>query len=175
MKASVLSSALALISGAACHGGNAGATPVVSHWSPANLVACYDILDAQQRPASGKWYNVMAIVRLTQTPRRKFNGTIRPNTWHLRPLSDAGSGHWRADPQGQLEGGSGSAPEWSLNSTGDSAEFAFGDGFSGATIQFAAADAHGDTLRGRVTGHWDFGPPYSEDQGRAYAVRRSCP
>jgi hypothetical protein len=62
-----------------------------------------------------------------------------------------------------------------LNLPGDSAAFSFGDGFSGAAIQFAAIDANGDTLRGHVTEHWDFGPPFSYDKGRAYAVRRACP
>lgn len=79
------------------------------------------------------------------------------------------------DPEGRLESVVGFAPEWSLNASGDTLRFNFIDGFSGATIQFARADAHGDTLRGVVTEHWDFGPPFSNDKGRAYAVRRSCP
>lgn len=175
MKVCVLSGALTLISGIACQGKNATATPVVTHWSPAVLVACYEILDAKRQPAKGAWYNVMGIVRLTQTPMKKFDGTIRRNAWHLRPLSDAGNGRWRADPQGHLERDIGWAPEWSLNSAADSVEFNFRDGFSGATIQFAAVDARGETLPGHVTEHWDSGPPFSDDKGRAYAVRRSCP
>jgi hypothetical protein len=172
---SVLAGALAIISGTACHRKNVVPTPVVTHWSPATLIGCYEILDAKYQRADTAWYNVMAIVRLTQAPARKFDGTIRPNAWHLRPLSNAGNGRWRADPRGQLEGDTRIAPWWSLNSSGDSAEFNFRDGFSGASIQFAAVDAHGDTLPGHVTEHWDSGPPFSQDKGRAYAVRRVCP
>jgi len=174
-RVSVLSVALALIYGIACHRARANATPVVTQWSPAGFVGCYEILDANRRPADRAWYNVMAIVRLTETPTRNFDGTIRPNAWHLQPLSDAGSGRWRADPRGQLERVMRFAPQWSLNSSSDSAEFDSRDGFSGATIQFAAVDAHGDTLRGHVIEHWDSGPLFSNDRGAGYAVRRSCP
>jgi len=174
-RVSIASVALALICLIACHRAKATATPLVTQWSLAGVVGCYEILDAKRRPADTVWYNVMAIVRLTQTPMRNFDGTIRPNAWHLRPLSDAGSGRWRADPRGQLERLMGFAPHWSLNLSSDSAEFDFRDGFSGATMQFAKVDAHGDTLRGHVTEHWDSGPPFSNDRGAVYAVRRSCP
>jgi hypothetical protein len=104
----------------------------------------------------------------------KLDSTVRPNAWHLRPLSNAGNGHWKSDPDGELETQILFVPEWSLSPAGDSAAFDFGDGFSGAAITFAAADADRDTLRGHVTEYWDFGPPYSHEKGRAYAVRRSC-
>ena len=145
------------------------------NWAPTKLLGCYEILDAQRRRTDSAWYNVMALIRLTDVPVRKADGTIRPRVWHLRPLSDAGHGHWKADPLGELEQTTGIVPEWSLNPAGDSAEFSFGDGFSGAGIQFAAVDADPDTLRGRVVEHWDFGPPFSQDKGRAYGVRRPCP
>jgi len=102
------------------------------------------------------------------------DSTVRPLAWHLRPLSNAGTGHWKADPNGELESEITFVPEWSLSPGGDSAAFYFHDGLSGASIQFAAADADRDTLRGRVTESFDLGPPWSYDRGRAYAVRRTC-
>ena len=145
------------------------------HWSPAQLVGCYEILDANRRRADSAWYNVMGLVQLTDVPVLTFDGAVIPHVWHLRPLSDARNGHWRADPLGTLERERQFVPDWSLNSSGESATFGFGDGFSGATIQFNARDADRDTLRGRVTEHWDYGPPFSYDKGVAYAVRRACP
>src|SRR5262249_33184762 len=155
----IFSAALLLTCLAACRGARA-ALSGLRHWSSAELVGCYEILDAGRRRADGAWYNVMAVVRLTERPMLESDGTVRPNAWHLRPLSNAGNGHWKSDPGGELESGIGFAPEWSLNPARDSAAFDFGDGFSGAVIAFAAADAERDTLRGRVTEHWDYGPPF---------------
>ena len=158
---------------AACHQQGHDTSARIQHSAPAELLGCYEILDAKHRRADSGWYNVTAVVRLTDQPMRKFDGTTRTLTWHLRPLSNAGTGHWQTDPGGEYEKGTGEAPEWSLNSAGDSAVFDFSDGFSGAMIEFAASDADRDTLRGRTTEHWDFGPGTS-DRGRAYAVRRPC-
>ncbi len=151
-----------------------GARSVSPHWTEAELLGCYEILDARLRPADSAWYNVMARVKLTDIPAGKRVGSTRPNTWHLRPLSNAGNGHWKAETS-EREYAMGFAPEWSLTRAGDSAAFDFRDGFSGAAIQFAASEVHGDTLVGDVTEHWDFGPPFSHARGRAFAVRRPCP
>jgi hypothetical protein len=175
MKAAVLCAALVLTGAVACRDEPWSAKAVGTHWSPAQLLGCYEILDAKHRRADDAWYNAMAVVRLTDIPVRESDGTVRQRAWHLRPLSDAGSGHWRADPQGTLEHENGFVPEWSLNASGDSAAFGFSDGFSGAAIEFAAEDADGDALRGHVTEHWDFGPPFSNTRGPAYAIRRPCP
>ena len=172
-RAFLLPAVFVLIAG--CRRETVSAAPEANHWSPAELLGCYEILDAKRRPADSVWYNVMPTVRLTDTPMRRYKDTVRARAWHLLPLSNAGQGRWRADPEGKLESVVGFAPEWSLNASGDTLRFNFIDGFSGATIQFARADTHGDTLRGVVTEHWDFGPPFSNDKGRAYAVRRSCP
>jgi hypothetical protein len=157
----------------ACHQEKYATSAHIQRWAPAELLGCYEILDAKHRRADSAWYNVSAVVRLTDRPMRKFDGTVRPLTWHLRPLSNPGTGHWQADPGGEYEKGTGDAPEWSLTPAGDSADFEFSDGFSGATIQFAASDADRDTLRGRATEHWDFGPRTSNSE-RAYAIRRPC-
>jgi hypothetical protein len=169
-----LSAGLVLACLVACGGERPSTRSATRHWSPAELVGCYEILDANRRRADSAWYNAMAVVRLTERPMLEVDGTVRPNTWHLRPLSNAGIGHWKSDPNGELETGTIFAPKWFLNPAGDSAVFGFGNGFSGAAITFAAADADRDTLRGWVTENWDFGPPYSYDRGRAYAVRRAC-
>lgn len=166
---------LVLVALAACHGQGSGAPSPSGHWSPAGLTGCYEILDATRQPAEGAWYNVMAVVRLTEHPMLAADSEPVPHSWHLRPLSNARNGRWRADPNGNLETQSRHVPRWSLNPAGDSASFDFRDGFSGASIVFAASDADRDTLRGRVTEHRDVGPPFSKDAGRAYAVRRSCP
>ena len=160
---------------AACHGERRNPVSATRRWIPGDLVGCFEILDSKRRRADSAWYNAVAFVRLTDRPMRGPDGTVRPLAWHLRPLSKAGIGHWNADPDGELENETMSfVPEWTLSPTGDSAAFHFGDGFSGAAIRFAAADADPDTLRGRVSESWDFGPS-SYDRGRAYAVRRTCP
>ena len=164
---------IVLTSLAACHGESRNLGSATRHWIPGELVGCFEILDSNRRRADGVWYNAMAVVKLTDRPMRGTDSTVRPLAWHLRPLSNAGSGHWKADPTGELENQSMFVPEWTLNPAGDSATFHFHDGLSGASIQFAAADADRDTLRGRVTESFDFGPS-SYDRGRAYAVRRAC-
>ena len=171
----ILRLAFALLCVAACHTETRAATSGLTHWSAAQLLGCYTILDEKRRQADSAWYNVMGIVRLTDVPMRKFDSTVLPRNWHLRPLSDAAKGRWKADPRGELEATPGFVPAWSLSPSGDSVSFDFGDGFSGGVLEFAAVDATGDTLRGRVTEHWDFGPPFTHDRGAAYAVRRACP
>ena len=121
MKISALFASIALAGGAARAGGQSS-PPVVSRWDRDSLLGCYQILDAKLRPADGAWYNVMSLVRLTDTPMRDMKGTILPRAWHLRPLSDARHGRWKADPRGLLDSLP-IAPEWSLNLSGDSANF----------------------------------------------------
>src|SRR4051794_16037718 len=73
------------------------------NWSPAQLLACYEILDSTRHRADSAWYNVMGLVRLTDVPMREFPSTFGGKAWHLRPLSNARNGHWKADPTGALE------------------------------------------------------------------------
>jgi hypothetical protein len=159
---------------AACRPQSQSGISPARNWSPAQLLGCYEILDSTRHRADSAWYNVMGLVRLTDVPMREFAGTSTRRAWHLRPLSDSRNGHWKADPSGAMEHANEMAPLWFLNSSGDVAIFAFGDGFSGAGIRFFASDARGDTLRGRVTEYWDYGP-FKNDRGVAYAVRRVCP
>jgi hypothetical protein len=66
---------------------------------------------------------------------------------------------------------------WSLDSLTDSLRVGFGSGFSGTefVFQFHTNVSVGDTLHGRATEYWDFGPPFTTPRGKATAIRVVCP
>lgn len=172
------SPAILALSALLVHANNARLSRVapesVATWTPAQLLGCYEIFDAKGQRAESAWYNVMPFVRLTDVPFPTSDPNAQPRSWHVRPLSNAGMGRWKADPTGALERVSRFVPMWTLNARSDSLTFVFRDGFSGASIHFAERDAAGDTLRGHVIEHWDAGPT-DNARGSAYAVRQVCP
>ena len=119
---------------------------------PATILGCYALLDHRGRSAAESLYWSPAMARL---------------------YTGGSAGKWTFEADTGVPATSPGNYNWAIDSVGDTLRLLFHSGFSGTEFILGVAGV-GDTLRGRAVEHWDFGPPYETDGGRASAVRIAC-
>lgn len=117
------------------------------------VAGCYALFDSAGRSAAGRFHWAPATTRL-EPGGRAVKLTPERDSGSLAPLP----GTYR----------------WTITMRGDSVRVVFHSGFSGTVFLFSMSTP-GDTLRGRALGNWDFGPPFTTNEGAAMAVRMACP
>jgi len=138
------------------------------------LVGCYKVMTDRGHPLGPHdYYGASPMVYLDSTPRLhvltngkdlgtsrrlmiRLDSTAQPIEQERRPLAFIG-------------------PAWWVDSLDDTVHMSFSNGLSGIALIVGERVGTGDTLRGRIEDHWDFGPPFVAPHGRGMAVRVPCP
>ena len=143
------------------------------------LLGCYSLRDKNGRPLDSTYYNSADIVRLDTLPEPTTPDEFKARMTgdHLAPRF-RGPRYGRLVPLGERAGsvdlGLGGGLGWWQDSVTDSIQLSFVNGFSGTGLTLNAPEPLGDTLRGRIVEHWDFGPG-NIDRGAGSAIRVRCP
>ena len=167
---SILALALVVAIGA-CRPSNAQErTPLLRDELRRELIGCYALFDARGRPVDSSYYNSSPAVRFDSlvagiTDRDTIPGVY----WWLHRLNDQGV------PLDSPGAGPHAGPVWWADSLSDTIRLSFSTGFSGAEFILSAPRRALDTLGGRAVERWDFGPPFVDDRGGAFAERIACP
>jgi len=130
-----------------------------------DLVGCYALFTDSSRRIDTSFYNASPLVLLDSTP-----SLLDSSAGILRLMFRLDS-TGRSIPPGRARP---LGPVWGVDSTTDTLRLSFSDGFSGAALSLMASPGSGDTLRGRIAEHWDFGPPFVTERGKGFAVRIPC-
>ena len=141
--------------------------PLLRNGLRAELVGCYALFTAPAGDAQRSLYNASASVRLDSQavdPRGSRSSSTALRL--LTPLT-APNAPMVASPRQFTR-------TWTADSLTDTVRLSFVDGFSGAVFVFAAPRTNPDTLFGRRSEHWDFGPPFETTHGLARAIRQPC-
>lgn len=140
--------------------------PLLRHSLRAEAVGCYALFNSKRRPIDTTYYNAAPNVQLDSSAARSVD-SILGEFRQMVALNE----RWQPNrsTHGLRE------PTWSADSLSDTVRLSFVNGLSGAEFVLALPQAGTDTLRGHAWEHWDFGPPYFTNRGRAFAVRVKCP
>jgi hypothetical protein len=141
---------------AACRSGAVSTRPAGRVLDRANvhqaIVGCYAFFDRNGRPASDSLSWAPATARLFE------GGRAQKLTPGAHPVTGAG----------RLE------PTWRIDPATDTVHLIFSTGFSGTQFRLGFHQRR-DTLWGRAVTFIDVGPPFSTEEGSAFAVRVPCP
>ncbi len=133
----------------------------------AEVIGCYALFAGTGKRVDSDFYNASSLVRLDSALHPAFAADSVPSGRRLLiRLDTAGRRLDPIDPRPRL------GPMWWADSLSDSISVSFTTGFSGAFLLLAPSP-HGDTLRGHIEDHWDFGDP-TRVGIKAYAVRVPC-
>lgn len=131
------------------------------------VVGCYALFAGAGKRVDSDFYNASSLVRLASVAHPAFAGDSVPSGRRLViRLDTAGRRLDPINPKPRL------GPVWWADSLSDSIDISFTTGFSGAFLVLAPSPS-GDTLRGYIEDHWDFGDP-TRVGTKAYAVRMPC-
>lgn len=145
-----------------------GPAPPARPSIPEGLAGCYALLGGGERPVSTYLYHAPSHVRLLAEKRQPspYVGP-QPRGWALTKLDSLLRPEADQDPM-NLE-----KVFWEMHSSPDSVVLWFHTGLSGSLLFLEVPPGPVDTLRGRATQHFDFGP-VSFDSGEVLAVRVRC-
>jgi len=134
-----------------------------------DLLGCYALFTERGRRLDTSFYNASPLVRLDSAPLFATDRGGPPGVVRVMVRLDS-TGHPMdpVNPRYHL------GPSWLVDSITDTLRLSFSNGFSGAALKLTAAAGSGDTLRGQIEEHWDFGPPFTTRRGKGRAVRIQC-
>ena len=141
-----------------------------------DLVGCFRLVGRSGHLLNHyEYYGATPMVSLDSTvqqhlSRYREDGSTEDGgtLWRLIPLDSSGHLAYKGWQPGEI------GPSWAMDSLHDTLYLSFSDGFSGAELILWAPIGVGDTLRGRITDNWDFGPPFVVPHGRGLAMRVQC-
>jgi hypothetical protein len=134
-----------------------------------DLLGCYVLFDGRGHLLDSSYYNAFSLVLLDSTPTWGTDQDSQPGI--VRVMSRVDSSGRRITPG---KSGFDRGPSWWVDSLTDTLRMSFSNGFSGAVLKLAAIPGSRDTLRGRIEEHWDVGPPFVTNRGKARVVRIPC-
>jgi hypothetical protein len=153
-----------------CRESTTGEAPVLARDGlRRELIGCLALFSEDGRAIDSTYYNSSPRVQLDSiivgiTARDSVPGVV----WLLHRLDSAGR---RLDDRSS---GWQVGPVWWADSLTDTVRLSFTTGFSGASFVLSAPVGGPDSLHGRAEDHWDFGPPFTNSRGGAFARHVPC-